>query len=125
MNQDFEVPFDVDFQVPVTTPKVHITHNQAVIEPSSTLSGVILPADFQQDPRFKFQGPSLEEVFAVQGSTNLENPAMEALIAAMTPVTSSGYNFENEDIPRRSTWVRQTPLLYQSDVVEQEEKNKH
>ena len=118
MNQDdFVVPFDVDFQVKVTTPE-NSSDSLAGPQVCSTLPGVILPSDFQQDPRFQFEGPQVDRIF---GNNKPDDNAMEALLDAMTPENSR----ESEDQPHRSTRVRTQPHLYQFDEVEREEKNKH
>ena len=122
MNQDdFVVPFDVDFQVKVTTPE-NSSDSLAGPQVCSTLPGVILPSDFQQNPRFQFEGPQVDRIFdQPQGNKNPDDNAMDVLLEAMTPETSG----ETEDQPRRSTRVRSQPHLYQFDEVEREEKNKH
>ena len=84
----------------------------------STLPGVILPADFQQDPRFQFSGPTYTNAAqTTAGDMEIENEAMETLLRAMTPVTSprdgAGVEVENSpEQPRRSTRQRSQPLLY-------------
>ena len=126
MNQDdFVVPFDVDFQFKLTTPE-NSSDSLAGPQVCSTLPGVILPVDFQQDPRFQFEGPRADGVFEhPHGNKSSDDKAMEILLDAMTPVTSPRAEDESEDTPRRSTRVRAQPHLYQSDEVEREEKNKH
>jgi len=116
------VPFAIDLRPRVTTPQ-----NNAGFEVHSTLPGLILPDDFQRDPRFQYDGPNLEGVFThtIIDSTN---NAMEALLDALTPATSprnsdSGGMVENLDQPRRSTRVRIQPQMYQSDEVERQERN--
>ena len=116
-------PFAVNFQK-VTTQIA----KEGGPEVRSTLTGVILPTEFQEDPRFNFQGPSAASVFAPPTNDDHMTEGVEALMDAMTPEVSPRGNAgddigQNEEHPRRSTRTRTQPLLYQSDEVEREEKN--
>jgi hypothetical protein len=120
------VPFAVDFQGAVTTRKESRTGSEV----QSTLPGLVLPSEFQEDPRFQFEGPVLEGVdYQPMQDENMADNGIDALIGAMSPHTypSEGHRGcrKKERPPRRSTRVRLQPLLYQSDEVERKEKEKN
>jgi hypothetical protein len=76
----------------------------------SSLPGVILPPEFQEDPRFHFEGPT----FHGKGPVQPEDDPMQDLIDAFS-------DDENEE-PRRTPRNRNRPEFYQSDAVEAQEK---
>ena len=79
------VPFAVDFQRALTTRKESRTGSEV----QSTLPGLVLPSEFQEDPRFQFEGPVLEGVvYQPMQDENMADNGMEALIDAMSPQTS-------------------------------------
>ena len=99
-------------------------------EVQSTLPGLVLPSEFQEDPRFQFEGPVLEGVvYQPMHDENMADNGIEALIDAMSPQTSPSEGHggcrKKDRQPRRSTRVRLQPLLYQSEEVECEEKEKN
>jgi hypothetical protein len=120
------VPFAVDFHGAVTTRKESRTRSEV----EQTLPGLVLPSEFQEDPRFQFEGPVLEGVvYQPMQDENMADNGIDALIDALSPQTSPSEGHrecrKKERPPRCSTRVRLQPLLYQSEDVEREEKEKN
>ena len=126
----FQSTCEVTFGVDVTTPIAETDVGQRAPQIGSTLPGMILPEEFQRDPRFQFDGPSNIPIHDGFGGSsddeNMDDEPLNALLEAFSPnpgkeIASSSTD-ETEEPPRRSTRAKVTPQLYQSDEVEREEK---
>jgi hypothetical protein len=99
----------------------------------STLPGMILPTEFQQNPRFQFEGSKHDTVDngPIHVGSSEDEPMgvepMDVLLEAMTPPSPKRDDVisspeETNDLPRRSTRTKNQPQFYQVDEVEREEK---
>ena len=58
-------------------------------EVEQTLPGLVLPSEFQEDPRFQFEGPVLEGiVYQPMQDENMADNGIDALVDALSPQTS-------------------------------------